>query len=462
MSDSTPGSIRSWPRVGPLTDTASVGWTDVRPRLLVTAPSDGSQFTLDSVQLVTGQALPGETQVPIAAVIVNGQPVDAVDSAGNFFTLVTVIAGQNVFTFTAVDALGSQTSQTLVVTGTASSGTPSDITNLQDVTDFGQFKFGGTTFNRRTNTLSAEVSLTNTSNADVAPRTGTPQTGGGGQGTLQAESLAAPALAAFAPLQPPTVALTNPDTTLPDGRMAIAFDTEIPATGLTPGATSALIPLAWSNPQRERFAIDLSLLTPANVAPAFASVPVTMAIAGQPYESAISATDLNGDPLAFHLEMAPVGMTLTQSPPHLVTPSSVQLHWTPGLAQLGVHAITLRVSDGHGGSATQPFSLRVVEPPPSNHGPLIVSRPATTVNLAGATSGSFLYPLQALDSDGDDLTFSLVCRSARHDGHPGGPKQSTPSVCGYRHTESADYDASPHVDAQRSATRQPSRHAPRL
>ncbi|MCY2989176.1 MAG: PKD domain-containing protein, partial [Planctomycetota bacterium] len=458
-------------QVGARTGTASVSWTDVRPRLLVTSPSEGSQFLADSVQLVTGQALPGATHVPIAAVTVNGQPVDAVDAAGNFFTLVSVGAGQNVFTFTATDALGKQVSQTLTVAGLAPSGTPLDFTNLQDVTSSGQFNFSGTTFNRHTNTLWAQVSLTNASGATVGQafqpdvqvgqafqpdvpvgqafqpdvqvgQAFQPDLRGAGEGSHPAEALAAPALAAFAPLRPPTVALTNPDTTLSDGRLAVAFDTEIPAEGLAPGATSALVPLAWSNPQRERFAIDLSLLTPINALPSFTSIPVSIAIAGQPYEYLASATDPNGDQLVFSLELAPAGLILipskTVSPrpgtpdnvgqafqpdiqvgqafqpdsqagkPDLRNASERLLHWTPDLSQLGVHTITLRVSDGHGGSATQSFSLRVIEPPSTNHGPLIVSRPATTVNLANQPSVTYQYPLQALDPDGDELTFSLV------------------------------------------------------
>ena len=62
-------------------------------------------------------ALPNTVDRSIKAVMINGQPVDALDAAGNFFTSVTVQPGENVFEFTTLDALGQTASTTLTLEG---------------------------------------------------------------------------------------------------------------------------------------------------------------------------------------------------------------------------------------------------------------------------------------------------------------------------------------------------------
>jgi hypothetical protein len=64
--------------------------------------------------------------------------------------------------------------------------------------------------------------------------------------------------------------------------------------------------------------------------------------------------------------------------------------------------VTLVVSDGRGGTATQSFTI-VVRPEPGNHPPVIISQPVATA-AAGQT---YTYPVKAIDPDGDPLTYSL-------------------------------------------------------
>jgi len=366
-------------RVGTVFDTASVQWGLEPPVLTVTSPADGSEVEQGTVQLVTGQVVPGTPQTSIVGVTVNDQPVDALDAAGNFFSLVTVQPGANVFTFTAIDTLGSQDTVALTLTGIDPPGAGFDVDNLQNVTAFGQFDFQATTFNRRTRTLLADVRLTNTG----------------------PESLPAPSLAVVDPIQPPSVSLVGQVSNLPspDDRPYVAFDTEIPSTGLAPGSTSGSIQLEFSNPDRSRFDFDITLLVPGNEAPSFTSVPVHLAIADRPYEYPVTATDRNGDALDFSLVEAPQTATLTGSPPVLA--------WTPGLDQLGLHNISLRVTDGHGGQAVQSYVLHVVEPPADNHDPVIVSSPVETFNIQASPGSDYVYQALALDADGDTPEYSL-------------------------------------------------------
>src|SRR5205807_9048335 len=59
--------------------------------------------------------------------------------------------------------------------------------------------------------------------------------------------------------------------------------------------------------------------------------------------------------------------------------------WTPTDAQLGYHDVELLVSDGHGGTDTQPYRIWVHKEP-GNHDPIIISTPPATYNLPGASN----------------------------------------------------------------------------
>src|SRR5205807_2338403 len=71
------------------------------------------------------------------------------------------------------------------------------------------------------------------------------------------------------------------------------------------------------------------------------------------------------------------------------------------------HSVTLRVSDGRGGTATQAFVINVTQEP-GNHPPVIVSTPVTTA-LQGQP---YTYQVKAIDPDKDPLTYSLTSAPA--------------------------------------------------
>jgi hypothetical protein len=88
-----------------------------------------------------------------------------------------------------------------------------------------------------------------------------------------------------------------------------------------------------------------------------------------------------------------------------VHPSLGTVSWTPAADQLGEHDVLLQVSDPAGDTAEQAFTLAV-----SRFGgpPRIVSIPPTEAGVGSA----FLYSVEAVDREGDPLTYSLLAAPA--------------------------------------------------
>lgn len=253
---------------------------------------------------------------------------------------------------------------------------PVDFAHLTTITGLAAVNFTGTTFNRDTQTLHVDVSLTNTSLVGLGEQI----------------------VLAFDRFTPPAVQVDNPDLLHPDdGRPLIVFGPEFGANGLLPGETSQTVALRLSNPSEARFGVITTLLAPGNEVPVFTSTPVTQVDPETPYTYQATATDDNGDSLTFALLAGPDGMT--------VDAQTGVVTWTPTPAQVGSWSIVLQVSDGRGGSATQSYDLQVGAVGSSNRDPIIVSTPAPPAVLAGQT---FLYAVEALDPDNDTLSFSLT------------------------------------------------------
>lgn len=132
----------------------------------------------------------------------------------------------------------------------------------------------------------------------------------------------------------------------------------------------------------------------ANNPPAFRSTAPTIALVGQRYLYAAQAADPDGDPLSYDLPVAPAGMT--------VDPSSGVVAWTPVPGQQGSQSVLLRVQDGWGGVALQPYTVVVSA---LNHPPVITSTAPTGTASLGE---SYQYPVTAQDPDNDPLTYQLL------------------------------------------------------
>src|SRR5262249_29694385 len=77
--------------------------------------------------------------------------------------------------------------------------------------------------------------------------------------------------------------------------------------------------------------------------------------------------------------------------------------WSPQQADLGTHAVALRVDDGRGGTAEQDYTITAITAPP-NRPPVFTSTPVVDANVNTA----YTYQATAVDPDGDPLKFALL------------------------------------------------------
>ena len=154
----------------------------------------------------------------------------------------TLELGNNVFVIEAFDSDGNRTTRSLTLIGT-DSGAPG-FDSFRDVTTLGAVSYQGTTYNRNTGRLHADMHLTNTGN----------------------DRLGAPVAAFFSSVAPATVRLANGETVNGEGDTGVVFDDELDSNELAPGATSRPISLEFANPGRQRFDFDVQLLAETNTA----------------------------------------------------------------------------------------------------------------------------------------------------------------------------------------------------
>ncbi|MCD4811316.1 putative Ig domain-containing protein [bacterium] len=128
--------------------------------------------------------------------------------------------------------------------------------------------------------------------------------------------------------------------------------------------------------------------------PEIISTPVTSAGVNVLYTYDVEATDPDGDTLTYSFTTTPSGMAI-DSGTGLIT-------WTPDSGQIGTHDVEIQVSDGRGGTDTQPYTILVSAT--ANRAPEITSTPVTSAS-AGLP---YQYDVQATDQDGYPLTFSLT------------------------------------------------------
>lgn len=126
--------------------------------------------------------------------------------------------------------------------------------------------------------------------------------------------------------------------------------------------------------------------------PAIISVPPVTASVGNTYLYSVLAQDAESDPLTYTLLTSPSGMTLDAI--------TGELQWTPDNTQLGSQSVSIQVSDGTGGFATQTFAI-VVAIGAANLPPVITSLPPT-----GASAGTaYTHTIVATDPEGSAVTF---------------------------------------------------------
>jgi len=130
-----------------------------------------------------------------------------------------------------------------------------------------------------------------------------------------------------------------------------------------------------------------------NVPPVFTTEADTTADEDQLYSYDANCSDDNQGTITYSATILPSWLTLQSA--------TGVLSGTPQNNQVGDTLVTLKVSDGKGGTATQSFNLHIIN---TNDAPSFTSTAITTV----IEDSQYQYDLSASDPDDDVLTYSLI------------------------------------------------------
>lgn len=365
--------------VSGLTGQGSIRWKSsaLPPTVTVTDPAGGSSFTADTDVTLSGVATADVPDASLVLVTVNGTPVDALDAAGHFFAKIHIGPGQNAFHVVATDSLGHTAATDVSLTGVVTATGSVDWSRFADVSGSFAASYARTSYDQRDGSLYADIAVKNSGQYDAD----------------------APLLVAIANISDPSVRVLDAAGVTPQGAPYYDFTGLVTGGRLHPAGQSGFLSARFDNPNHARFTYQLVFLGQLNQSPIITSVPGTEAIAGRAYSYAMQATDPNGDTLHYTLLAGPSGATLN--------PTTGALAWSPVVADLGSHDVSIQVDDGRGGLATQHFVLIVENAPPSRP-PVFTSTPV----VVGHVGSPYSYQATGLDYDGNPLTFTVA----------GGPK----------------------------------------
>ena len=142
--------------------------------------------------------------------------------------------------------------------------------------------------------------------------------------------------------------------------------------------------------------VTSSSASTSNRAPTITGTPSTSVGTGQTYSFQPSASDPDGDTLAFSIQNKPSWATFSATTGRLSgTPTSTGTFGN----------IVIKVSDGSLADSLPAFAIAVTSAP-TNNAPTISGSPATSVTAGQAYS----FQPSATDADGDVLTFSIQNR----------------------------------------------------
>ncbi|MCC7333737.1 MAG: putative Ig domain-containing protein [Pirellulaceae bacterium] len=330
------------------------------PQLSVSSPTNridsGSTVLLSGFAIVDGFIAANERNA-ITNVTANGLPVMSLDATGQFFEPVTIQPGINDFIFVATDAAGQQASVALQILGTQREPSDLDFSRYSDITGSFSGRYFRTSFNEQAKLLHVDLATRNDGQfvSDV------------------------PLLVGVKNVSDPSVRLVGFDGFMPDGTPYYDYSNFVAGGRLQPGQLTESPTVLFHNPNRVQFDYELVFLGKLNEAPYFTSAPRIEALAGRTYTYDADAIDPDDDPLAYSLLVAPPGMTIDES--------TGAISWTTTNDSIGQHNITVRTTDGRGGSAEQRYTLSVIAAPP-NRPPVITSAPVTQAFLPTRISGT--------------------------------------------------------------------------
>ncbi len=334
------------------------------------SPADNTTLPANTTVVLSGRVTPGGAGLDISAVYVDGQVVDSLDAAGNFFKVVTVAPGENVFEVLVVQPCGDvETAITLIgeVPGQV------DFEQYETVTFFTDVEYSNTTWIPSESILQVDVTACNT----------------GGTALL------GPLLMVFDTFTNAGVSLTNPDGYNADGEPYVIFGSSLQDANFAPGDCSVPRQLRFSTPTFQAIDFELQWLAPTNRPPVFTTVPPTIGAPGGMYVYDSEAVDVDGHDVVYSPLYGPEGVT--------VDPVTGEVLWNAASIGTGTFGFGIRAEDGFGGSSVQEFVLTLVDTM-DNRPPYFSSSPPTHV----AVGGSLHYQASGVDPDQDPLEYSLL------------------------------------------------------
>ena len=152
------------------------------------------------------------------------------------------------------------------------------------------------------------------------------------------------------------------------------------------------------NTDSEFLTLIVNYIPPVNHAPVITSVPISQVNEGQSYSYDVQATDADSDTLTYSLTEKPVWLSINSA-------TGLISGVAPLVSSNTNFDVTVKVSDGTDfDTQTYVLTVKNIPCPHINHDPVITSSPITSI-----TEGNiYTYDVQATDSDGDDLTYSII------------------------------------------------------
>ncbi len=392
------GTFNAWTHTGTATSTTITGLTaNTSYEVQVRATNDEGtgEWSASVTGMTTANQAPTFSETnPTRSVAENsaagqniGNPVTAMDSDGG--TLTYSLEGTDKDAFTIVTKSGQLQTKTGV---TYDHETKASYAVTVKVVD-GQ---GGSA------TVNVTINVTDVNEAPLAPAAP----------TISASTVTSLTVAWTAPANTGP-AITDYDVQYSEGNSGAFTDanytgtqTSTTITGLTANTSYEVQVRATNDEGTGEWSASVTGMTTANVSPTFSETNPTRSVAentaaGQNIGNPVAATDSDGGTLAYSLEGTDAGdFTIVTKSGQLQTKTGATYdHETKSS-----YAVTVKVVDGQGGSATVNVTINVTD---VNEAPAITGGATATVNFAENGTGT-VTAVAATDPDADDsVTFSL-------------------------------------------------------
>ncbi len=158
------------------------------------------------------------------------------------------------------------------------------------------------------------------------------------------------------------------------------------------GSHSITVTAADGEGQEDSVTFSLTVQEGENQTPVVDSEAIIMAYTGEIYEYPLQVSDPENQSLIYALLLGPDAMSID---------SEGVLVWLPEVNDVGIHAVTISITDSEGAETLHSFDLSVSQ---ERDYPLVTSEPITEAR----TEDGYSYQIQARDPEGDPLNYSVI------------------------------------------------------